>query len=124
MSKKECLLKKVEEQEIAAKDFGFYWENFEQLIEQVQSECKEVQEAFGNNDRVHLEEEVGDLIQAAIALAVFLEIDPHDALKKGIDKFQKRYDAVVEFAQEDGHKTLHEQPFEVLMHYWNRAKKK
>lgn len=34
-----CLLKKVEKQELVAKEFGFYWEHFDQLIEQIQNEC-------------------------------------------------------------------------------------
>ena len=118
-----CLLKQVEDQEIAAKQFGFYWENIQQLIEQIQSECVEVQEAWEKNDRTHLQEEVGDLIQAAISLAVFCQLDPHETLRKSIEKFQKRYAAIVKFAQEDGYAHLHQQPFELLMHYWNRAKK-
>ena len=30
-----CLLKKIEEQELEAQEFGFYWENFDQLIQQI-----------------------------------------------------------------------------------------
>lgn len=37
-----------------------------QIIEQVQSECREVQEAWKEGNRAHLQEEIGDLIQAAI----------------------------------------------------------
>lgn len=54
-----------------AKEFGFYWENFSQLIEQIQSECVEIQEAWDKKDIDHLQEEVGDLIQAAISLSIF-----------------------------------------------------
>jgi uncharacterized protein YabN with tetrapyrrole methylase and pyrophosphatase domain len=120
--KSDCLLKRVEEQEIAARNFGFYWEHINQLIEQIQNECIEIQEAWQKNDPSHLQEEVGDLLQAAIGLAVFCNLDPHDTLLKSIEKFQKRYDTVVKLAQDDGHKDLHQQPFEVLMSYWNRAK--
>lgn len=120
---KNCLLKKVEEQEIAANQFGFYWQNIEQLLEQIRSECNEVEESFAKNDRAHLQEEIGDLIQATVSLAIFCNFDPHETLQKSIDKFQKRYDAVVKLAQEDGHETLHNQSFEVLMHYWNQSKK-
>lgn len=117
------LLKRVEEQELACKEFGFYWENIDQLIEQITSECKEIKEAVENNDRTHLQEEVGDLLQAAIGLAVFCELDLHNTLQNSIDKFQKRYDAVVRLAQEDGHTNLANQTYERLMDYWNRAKK-
>lgn len=117
-----CLLKQVEKQEMEAQNFGFYWESFSQLIEQIQSECIEIQEAWNKNNASEVQEEIGDLIQAAISLAVFCKLDPRQTLSKSIDKFQRRYDAVVQMAQSDGHTTLHQQPFEVLMHYWNRAK--
>ncbi len=121
-SKHDCLLKRVEEQEITARQFGFYWEHINQLIEQIQSECLEVQEAWQKNDRTHLQEEIGDLLQAAISLAVFCNLDPHETLLKAIEKFQKRYNTVVELAQHDGYTNLRQQAFEVLMSYWNRAK--
>jgi uncharacterized protein YabN with tetrapyrrole methylase and pyrophosphatase domain len=121
-SKDNCLLKRVEEQEIDARKFGFYWEHINQLIEQIQSECIEVQEAWQKNDRTHLQEEIGDLMQAAVSLAVFCDLDPHETLLKGIEKFQKRYDTVVKLARQDGHQTLHQQSFEVLLGYWKRAK--
>jgi uncharacterized protein YabN with tetrapyrrole methylase and pyrophosphatase domain len=117
-----CLLKQVEKQEIEAKKFGFYWENLLQLIEQIQSECYEIQKASDNQNSQHLQEEVGDLIQAAISLAVFCKLDPHETLLKSIEKFQRRYNAVVQMAQNDGYDSLHGQPFEVLINYWNRAK--
>lgn len=65
---------------------------------------------------------MGDLIQAAISLAVFCKLDPHETLSKSIEKFQRRYDAVVELAQSEGYETLHNQSFETMMDYWNRAK--
>jgi uncharacterized protein YabN with tetrapyrrole methylase and pyrophosphatase domain len=116
------LFKKVEELEIAAKQFGFYWEHIGQLIEQIKSECIEIQEAWQKDDRSHLQEEVGDLLQAAVSLAVFCGLDPQDTLLQSIEKFKKRYNTVVELAHHDGFQNLHHQPFEVLMNYWNRAK--
>jgi uncharacterized protein YabN with tetrapyrrole methylase and pyrophosphatase domain len=123
-SKDNCLLKQVENQELECKKFGFYWERFSQLMEQIQSECKEIQEAWENNNIPHLQEEIGDLIQAAISLAIFCQFDPHETLSKSIKKFQKRMDALVEMAKEDGYDNLHNQSFETLMNYWNRAKDK
>ena len=121
-SNEDCLLKRVEKQELVAKEFGFYWENFHQLIEQIQNECVEIEEAWDKKDTSHLQEEVGDLIQAAISLAVFCKLDPHETLLKSIEKFQRRYDVVVQLARDEGHETLHHQSFETLMDYWNRAK--
>ncbi|MBA3721443.1 MAG: hypothetical protein H0W88_03480 [Parachlamydiaceae bacterium] len=73
-SKDNCLLKLVEEQEISARKFGFYWEHIDQLIEQIQSECLEVQDAWKKNDRAHLQEEIGDLYHARVGLIIFLRV--------------------------------------------------
>lgn len=123
ITKNDCLLKQVEEQEKIARQFGFYWERFDQLIEQIQSECKEVQQAWQKNDRENLQEEIGDLLQAAACLAVFCELDPQETLRKSVKKFQRRYDNVVKLAQSEGYSDLKNQPFELLISYWKRAKK-
>lgn len=121
-SNEPCLLKQVEQLEFTAQEFGFYWENFHQLIQQIQSECVEIQEAWEKENSLHLQEEIGDLIQATISLAVFCKLDPHETLLKSIQKFQRRYDAVVQLAHSEGHEDLHKQSFEKLMDFWNRAK--
>ena len=121
--KTECLLKRVEKQEIAANNFGFAWQTVDQLVEQIHSECIEVQEAWEKKDIPHIQEEVGDLMHATICLAVFCGLDPHETLSKSLEKFQKRFDSVVALAKKDGHESLHDQPFDVLMAYWNKAKK-
>ncbi|MBS4168535.1 MazG nucleotide pyrophosphohydrolase domain-containing protein [Parachlamydia sp. AcF125] len=117
------LFKLVEKFETNAQNFGFYWEHIDQLIEQIHSECLEVQEAWQQKDRAHLQEEIGDLIQASICLAVFCHFDPHDTLLKSVEKFQKRYAAMVALVKNDGYVNLQNQPMEVLMQYWNKAKK-
>lgn len=116
------LFKRIEEQEMTAKYFGFYWERIDQLLDQIKSECEEVDESWKKNDRSHLQEEIGDLLQAAVSLAIFCNFDPGETLLKSVEKFQKRYDALVRLAKLDGHENLHQQPFEVLLHYWNQAK--
>ncbi len=119
----ECLLKRVEDQELAAREFGFYWEHVDQLLNQIRSECDEVREAWENGDRTHLQEEIGDLMQAAISLAIFFDLDPYKTLLKSVSKFQHRYDKVVELAKADGLDNLHAQSFETLLNdYWKRAK--
>jgi tetrapyrrole methylase family protein/MazG family protein len=82
----------------------------------------EIEEAWSKGDAQHLQEEIGDLIQASISLAVFCKLDPHETLSKSIQKFQNRYDSVVQLAKEDGLTHLHQQPFDIMMDYWNRAK--
>jgi len=119
---KGCLLKQIENQEKTARQFGFYWEHFSQLIEQIQSECLEIQDAWQKKDHRHLQEEIGDLMQAAASLAIFCEFDPHETLLMASEKFQKRYNKLVELAIQDGHVNLHDQSCEILLNYWKKAK--
>lgn len=119
-----CLLKNVEKQEIACKDFGFYWETVDQLIDQIMSECDEIQDALKHSNRTHLQEEIGDLMLAATSLAVFCNFDPHETLKKSIDKFQERFNHLKDLVISDGKKNLHHESFDVLISYWKQAKKK
>lgn len=122
MQQEENLLKRIEMQEKVAKDFGFYWEHLDQLIDQIQSECKEIKEAWEKNDFRHLQEEVGDLLQAAVSLSIFCQLDTEETLLKSIDKFQKRYDKLVALAQQDGLENLKGKSFEMQLDYWKKAK--
>lgn len=116
------LLEKVTDQELKAKAFGFYWETIEQLLEQIRNECNEIEEAWASGDKKHLQEEIGDVLLASASLAIFCGMSPTETLKKSIEKFQGRYDALVELVQKDGRKDLKNQSFDLLMDYWKRAK--
>lgn len=116
------LFKRIIEQEKAAFDFGFYWESVEQLLEQIKSECDEIQEATLKNDRAHLREEVGDLINATISLCIFLGLDPLETLSHNIEKFQLRYDTLVKIVKQEGLENLKNKPMDLLLAYWKKAK--
>lgn len=116
------LLKTIEKQENEASRFGLQWQGIDQLLDQIHSECHEVKEAWTSKDLTHLEEEIGDLLNAAVCLAVFCNLDPETVLQKSIQKFQSRFDLIVRLVHEDGLNDLQGQPFDVLMKYWNRCK--
>jgi len=116
-------LRLVEKQQLDAQKFGFDYPNLSEMLAQIESECKEVEKEWNAGNRELLEEEVGDLIHAAITLATFCKLDPVKTLKKSIDKFQKRYDALVKLVQEDGFDDLQHQPsFDAIMDYWKKVK--
>ena len=116
------LFDKIIEQEKQALDFGFYWENDRQLFEQIKSECEEIKEAILNKNTAHLKEEVGDLINAAISLCIFFNLDPLDTLNESINKFQKRYEALIYLVKKDGLHDLKGKSTDVLLNYWHKAK--
>lgn len=104
--------------------FGFYWENIDQLLDQISSECDEVKEAIRKKDQVNLKEEIGDLIHAALALCVFCKFNMQETLNNSIEKYERRLNALMNAVKEDGHADLKNQPTEVLDKYWRNAKKK
>lgn len=122
------LFEKAMRLEKEATEFGFCWENTQQIMAQIVSECKEIQEHLKPDSKQAayasplLREEIGDLFHAVISLCAFCQIDPTTTLHLAITKFEKRLRMVQKFAHQEGLSHLQGYPFEVLMQYWNMAK--
>jgi len=69
---------------------GFDWPDIEGPKAKIREELDEIAEA----PREELEEEVGDLLFAAVNFARHLNIDPEEALRKANRKFEKRFRAI------------------------------
>jgi MazG family protein len=69
----------------------------------------------------HLEEEVGDLLFAAVNVARFLGADPEIALKKANRKFQTRFQWMESAAAAEGHR-LADLPRARMEELWNLSK--
>ncbi len=69
----------------------------------------------------HLEEEVGDLLFAAVNVARFLGADPEIALKKANRKFQSRFQWMESAARAEGQR-LADLPRERMEELWNLSK--
>ena len=121
------LLKKVEKLEQDAETFGLRWENTDQIMDQIRSECVEIHEHLGkglNRTSPHeLQEEIGDLIHAVFSLCVFCKLNPKETLQKTLNKFEKRLNAVKKITHEYGLDNLDGLPFDELMKVWDKAKK-
>lgn len=122
------LFKKVVALEEEASSFGFAWETPYQIMEQIQSECVEIQEHLKEgvtpNNQSALQEEIGDLLHAVFSLCVFCHLNPEETLEQTLSKFQRRLIAVKGIAQEKGLSTLNGFPFEELMVIWRLAKER
>jgi tetrapyrrole methylase family protein / MazG family protein len=70
---------------------GFDWDHIEGIFEKLKEESQELQSALTISNRRAVEEEVGDILFAAVNLARFLEIDPEVALKHSNLKFKERF---------------------------------
>jgi len=93
-------------------------ESKEQMTES--KEQKAESEAHNNQE---LEEELGDLLFAAINLCRFLKVEPSVALRRTNSKFVERFKYVEKKMKETGQEMTKEK-LEVMDAFWNEAKKK
>ena len=99
---------------------GFDWKTAGQAMAKVREENEEVEEALGQ-DPAKLEEELGDLIFAAVNVARLSKVDSEAALKKTAEKFRRRFMYIEAKALEMGEK-LEDMGLERLNGLWNEAK--
>jgi tetrapyrrole methylase family protein/MazG family protein len=81
---------------------GFDWEEAGGIFDKMGEETVELRDALKTKDRRKMEEEMGDLLFAAVNLARFLKMDPEIALKKANAKFSRRFRAMEKLARESG----------------------
>jgi MazG family protein len=81
---------------------GFDWDDAEGIFEKIREEGAELRHALETKDQRRIEEEIGDLLFAAVNLARFVEVDPEIALKKANAKFASRFRAMERLARENG----------------------
>ncbi len=105
-----------------ASRIGFDWEDASGVFEKMREETEELKKALGNQDDWRIEEELGDLLFAAINLSRFLKVDPEIALKKANAKFARRFRAMERLARKNG-QGFKDLPREEMETYWDAAKK-
>jgi len=98
---------------------GFEWPNEESLYDCVMSEIEEFKEAEIEQDKNHIEEEMGDILFAIVNLARWNKIDAEQALLKANKKFEKRFRKMEDLAT----KPLNDYSFEEFDNLWKQAKK-
>ncbi len=101
---------------------GFDWDSLPQLLEKLPEEADELRRAFERGDAARVEEEVGDLLFAAVNAARFLELDPEIALRRANGKFRARFEEMERRARKTG-RELAEVPREEMEKLWESAKR-
>lgn len=104
-----------------ASRIGFDWEDSPGVIAKMQEERAELEAAMQTGGQQKIEEEMGDLLFAAVNLARFLDVDPEIALQKANVKFSRRFRAMEARARESGRefKKLNREEMEAL---WDATK--
>lgn len=77
---------------------GFDWRAAEDVVPKIHEEVEEIREAVATGDPDRIEDEVGDLLFAAVNLARKLDIDAEGALRRATAKFEHRFRAMEETA--------------------------
>lgn len=101
---------------------GFDWEDAVGILSKMREENAELQQAVKNNDSRKMEEELGDLLFAAVNLARFVHLDPEIALKNANSKFARRFREMERLARDSGH-TLEKVPRPEMEALWEAAKR-
>lgn len=106
-----------------ARNFGFEWPDAKMIVQQVMSECQEILTDLENQEPPEkLQEEIGDLLHAAISLCIFCNFDLKETLTKTNIKFAERLTAVKSLTQSYGLKNLKGQDLALLLKIWKEAK--
>ncbi len=104
-----------------ASKVGFDWNDPKAVLAKVREEVDELEEAIGETDRTHQEEEVGDLFFVLVNLCRHLKIDPENALRKCNRKFRNRF-AFIERELESAGNNLEAATLEEMDALWDKAK--
>ena len=117
-----ALLRARRIQEKAA-SVGFDWKKIFPVIAKVDEEILELKDAIELDDPEQIKDELGDVFFSLVNLSRFLDINPEDALKMTISKFEYRFSQVEQILLKKG-KTLENSSLEEMDKIWNEIKKK
>jgi len=104
-----------------ASRIGFDWEEVGGVFEKLLEETEELKKASKEQDQLRMEEELGDLLFAAVNLSRFLKIDPEIALKKANAKFSRRFREMERLARKSG-REFKDLPREGMEALWDATK--
>lgn len=101
---------------------GFDWPAPEAALAKCREELDEIQDAAASRaGRRRLEEEVGDLLFACVAVAGQYGVDAEEALRRANAKFEERFGRVEAALREEG-REMSDASLEDLDRLWDRAK--
>jgi tetrapyrrole methylase family protein / MazG family protein len=101
-----------------ASRIGFDWDNVGGVVNKLQEELAELRNAQSSRQ---IEEELGDVLFAAVNLARFLKVDPEIALKRTNAKFSSRFREMERLAHASG-RALADVPRNEMESLWDLAK--
>lgn len=119
LSKSQAALIAAQKMSKRAVKQGFEWACEEDLYNCIKSEYEEFKQAKAEDNKLHMEDEFGDILFATVNLARWNKIDAEQALLKANKKFEARFRKMEELAT----KPLNEYSLEEYDKLWKKAKK-
>ncbi|MBU1465188.1 MAG: nucleoside triphosphate pyrophosphohydrolase [Gammaproteobacteria bacterium] len=116
-----ALMQAVKIQQKVAK-VGFDWPDVAPVFDKIREELDELEEAMREQNHLHVEEEVGDVLFAVSNLARHLEVSPDVALNKTNIKFRRRFGRIEALVSAQN-KKLTDCSLKELDSYWDQAKR-
>lgn len=103
--------------------YGFEWDHAEQILEQIDSEVREVRESINLEEGdARLKEELSDILFATISLCDYLGFDLKEVMEISNHKYEQRLDRLEALMREKGIETLHAVSMEEKLALWRLAK--
>jgi len=100
---------------------GFDWKKPEDVFSKLEEEIGEVKEALSSDDRERLKEEIGDLLFTVANLSRKMGVNPEEALRAALDKFEDRFKALEKEVEKRG-LSWEELTIEELDRIWEELK--
>jgi nucleoside triphosphate diphosphatase len=100
---------------------GFDWPDAEAVLEKLDEEMAEIDEARSHADAAGMAEEIGDALFVMANLARKLGVDPEEALRQANNKFVRRFGHIERRLAEDGKTGA--RPLPELEALWAEAKR-
>ena len=100
---------------------GYDWPDTETAFRKLPEETEELREAIESGDTDAIEEELGDLLFAAVKVGRFCGVDPEQAIRRSCEKFIRRFRGVEQAVLEAG-KGLEDCSLEEMLNYYQNVK--
>ncbi|HOJ49645.1 MAG TPA: nucleoside triphosphate pyrophosphohydrolase [Spirochaetota bacterium] len=100
---------------------GIDFKDIYSIINKIDEELNEVKESFKQGNKDSIKGEIGDLFFVLTRLALYLEIDPEDAIEKTNIKVIKRFKYIEDKLKKEN-KDITEAGFEELNKIWEESK--
>lgn len=104
-----------------AANVGFDWQDSGAVLNKLDEERQEFEEALAENDHAAIADELGDMMFCMVNLSRHLKLDAESVLRAANRKFERRFTEVEQLV-ESSQKNWQDHSLDELERYWQQAK--